>query len=147
MLARKVPKRAWQKLSAGAGAKGHRFYDWAVIDLTDPDVVVLPRRRRAPRAMRRSPTSLWLSATAPARYRPLHRPDDRRHRLRGRRRLVRARPWRPPGAPPGGTARWFSREDGLSGPTNSSKEPLTRRAADGNQRKGDAAARRQGGIG
>ncbi|MEV8562521.1 IS701 family transposase [Streptomyces sp. NPDC051917] len=35
-LARKVPKRAWQKLSAGSGAKGHRFYDWAVIDLTDP---------------------------------------------------------------------------------------------------------------
>lgn len=36
MLARKLLKRAWQKLSAGAGAKGHRFYDWAVIDLTDP---------------------------------------------------------------------------------------------------------------
>lgn len=36
MLARQVPKRAWQKLSAGAGAKGHRFYDWAVIDLTAP---------------------------------------------------------------------------------------------------------------
>ena len=35
-LARKVPKRAWQKLSSGVGAKGHRFYDWAVIDLTDP---------------------------------------------------------------------------------------------------------------
>lgn len=32
-LARKVPKRAWQKLSAGRGAKGQRFYDWAVIDL------------------------------------------------------------------------------------------------------------------
>lgn len=32
-LAKKVPKRAWQKLSAGTGAKGHRFYDWAVIDL------------------------------------------------------------------------------------------------------------------
>lgn len=31
-----VPKRAWQKLSAGRGAKGHRFYDWAVIDLPDP---------------------------------------------------------------------------------------------------------------
>lgn len=28
-----VPKRAWQKLSAGAGAKGNRVYDWAVIDL------------------------------------------------------------------------------------------------------------------
>jgi SRSO17 transposase len=35
-LARKLPKRAWQKLSAGAGAKGHRFYDWAAIDLPDP---------------------------------------------------------------------------------------------------------------
>ncbi|MFF4140849.1 IS701 family transposase [Streptomyces sp. NPDC001698] len=34
-LAAKVPKRAWQKLSAGAGAKGHRFYDWAVIDLVE----------------------------------------------------------------------------------------------------------------
>ena len=36
ILAKKVPKRAWQKLSAGTGAKGHRFYDWAVIDLADP---------------------------------------------------------------------------------------------------------------
>lgn len=35
-LARKVPKRAWQKLSAGHGAKGQRFYDWAVIELADP---------------------------------------------------------------------------------------------------------------
>lgn len=35
-LAAKIPKRAWQKLSAGAGAKGHRFYDWAVIDLAEP---------------------------------------------------------------------------------------------------------------
>jgi DDE superfamily endonuclease len=35
-LAAKLPKRAWQKLSAGAGARGHRFYDWAVIDLAEP---------------------------------------------------------------------------------------------------------------
>ncbi|MGW5465110.1 IS701 family transposase [Streptomyces sp. NPDC003996] len=34
-LAKKVPRRAWQKLSAGAGAKGPRYYDWAVIDLAD----------------------------------------------------------------------------------------------------------------
>ncbi len=34
-LAAKVPRRAWQKLSAGAGAKGHRFCDWAVIDLSE----------------------------------------------------------------------------------------------------------------
>jgi SRSO17 transposase len=32
-LADKLPKRAWQKLSAGAGAKGQRFSDRAHIDL------------------------------------------------------------------------------------------------------------------
>ncbi|MGW0580780.1 IS701 family transposase [Streptomyces sp. NPDC002920] len=35
VVAARVPKRAWQKLSAGTGAKGHRFYDWAVIDLAE----------------------------------------------------------------------------------------------------------------
>jgi hypothetical protein len=35
-LSKKLPKRAWQKLSAGAGAKGQRFYDWAHIDLPNP---------------------------------------------------------------------------------------------------------------
>ncbi|MFF3615177.1 IS701 family transposase [Streptomyces sp. NPDC002580] len=34
-LVKKVPRRAWQKLSAGRGAKGHRFYGWAVIDLAE----------------------------------------------------------------------------------------------------------------
>jgi SRSO17 transposase len=28
-LAAALPRRAWQRYSAGAGAKGHRFYDWA----------------------------------------------------------------------------------------------------------------------
>jgi SRSO17 transposase len=32
---KKVRKRAWQKLSAGRGAKGQRFHDWAVIDLVE----------------------------------------------------------------------------------------------------------------
>jgi hypothetical protein len=31
MLAARLPPRAWQRLSAGAGAKGHRYYDWAWI--------------------------------------------------------------------------------------------------------------------
>ncbi|MFI6274591.1 hypothetical protein [Streptomyces sp. NPDC050988] len=35
-LFKRLPKRAWQKVSAGRGAKGHRFYDWAVIDLAAP---------------------------------------------------------------------------------------------------------------
>jgi SRSO17 transposase len=35
-LAAKLPRRTWQKLSAGVDAKGHRYYDWAVNDLADP---------------------------------------------------------------------------------------------------------------
>jgi SRSO17 transposase len=35
MLARKLPPRAWQRLSAGPGAKGHRWYDWAWVSI-DP---------------------------------------------------------------------------------------------------------------
>lgn len=37
-LAGKLPKRAWQKLSAGAGSKGHRLYDWAA---STPPIPVL----------------------------------------------------------------------------------------------------------
>lgn len=48
-LVGKLPRRAWQKLSAGAGAKGHRFYHWAVINLTVPRPAIhqlLIRRNR-----------------------------------------------------------------------------------------------------
>jgi hypothetical protein len=31
-----LPKQAWQRLSAGAGAKGQRYYDWALITLHPP---------------------------------------------------------------------------------------------------------------
>ena len=31
-LAVLVPEQTWQKLSVGTGAKGERFYDWALID-------------------------------------------------------------------------------------------------------------------
>ncbi|WP_369141931.1 IS701 family transposase [Streptomyces sp. R44] len=36
VLAHSLPKKAWQRLSAGAGAKGHRFYDWAQVEITSP---------------------------------------------------------------------------------------------------------------
>jgi len=38
-LRKRVPARAWQRVSAGRGAKGHRFYDWAFVQLDpgDPD--------------------------------------------------------------------------------------------------------------
>ncbi|WP_316784797.1 IS701 family transposase [Streptomyces sasae] len=32
-LAARIPKRAWQRRSAGAGAKGERYYDWAQVDI------------------------------------------------------------------------------------------------------------------
>jgi len=54
-MAAKVPKRAWQKLSAGAGAKGHRFYDWAVVGLTEPR----PGSHRL--LIRRNPTTSELA--------------------------------------------------------------------------------------
>lgn len=34
-LAVRLPKRAWQRHSAGRGAKGERFYDWALVDTVD----------------------------------------------------------------------------------------------------------------
>jgi len=32
-LSRRLPRSAWQRRSAGAGAKGHRYYDWAWISI------------------------------------------------------------------------------------------------------------------
>jgi SRSO17 transposase len=37
-LAWRLPARAWQRLSAGPGAKGPRWYDWALIEITDAAV-------------------------------------------------------------------------------------------------------------
>jgi SRSO17 transposase len=35
-LAARVPAVSWQRLSAGAGAKGPRWYDWALLPLAEP---------------------------------------------------------------------------------------------------------------
>jgi hypothetical protein len=35
-LAVRLPASAWQRISAGPGAKGPRWYDWALIEVTDP---------------------------------------------------------------------------------------------------------------
>lgn len=32
-IAARLPKTAWQRLSVGAGAKGQRYYDWALITI------------------------------------------------------------------------------------------------------------------
>jgi SRSO17 transposase len=36
-LAARLPARVWARLSAGAGAKGDRVYDWALIDITETE--------------------------------------------------------------------------------------------------------------
>jgi len=35
-LAVRLPNKSWQRMSAGTGAKGDRWYDWALVDVTDP---------------------------------------------------------------------------------------------------------------
>lgn len=35
-FAARIPKRAWRRLSAGAGAKGERYGDWAEVDIHGP---------------------------------------------------------------------------------------------------------------
>jgi hypothetical protein len=41
-----LPRRAWQRLSGGAGAKGQRYYDWALIRLLTPAANPTRGRRR-----------------------------------------------------------------------------------------------------
>jgi SRSO17 transposase len=37
-LVNKLPARAWQRVSAGPGAKGPRWFDWALVEAADPAV-------------------------------------------------------------------------------------------------------------
>ncbi len=37
-LAARLPQSCWQRLSAGTGAKGERWYDWALVEVSDAAV-------------------------------------------------------------------------------------------------------------
>ena len=41
-----VPKAVWVRRSCGAGTKGERYYDWAVVTVTVKDVDAAARRSR-----------------------------------------------------------------------------------------------------
>jgi SRSO17 transposase len=43
-LAAAAPKRGWQRLSCGAGGKGHRLYDWLLIDPGSGEHTLMVRR-------------------------------------------------------------------------------------------------------
>lgn len=47
LAARKIPKRAWNRLSCGQGAKGPRVYDWALVATANPRHHLLVRRSLA----------------------------------------------------------------------------------------------------
>jgi SRSO17 transposase len=42
--AQQLPRNSWQRRACGIGAKGHRVYDWALIESTEPDHQYLIRR-------------------------------------------------------------------------------------------------------
>ncbi|MET8537899.1 IS701 family transposase [Streptomyces sp. NPDC005065] len=44
LAAKKIPKRAWNRLSCGQGAKGPRLYDWAMVATSSPRHHLLIRR-------------------------------------------------------------------------------------------------------
>ena len=46
-LAVTLPKGAWQRISCGDGAKGRRWYDWALIAASRPEISLLIRRHTA----------------------------------------------------------------------------------------------------
>ena len=58
-LAGKLPKRAWQRISCGDGAKGHRRYDWALVAMSRPEISLLIRQH----ASRPSELAFYLCHT------------------------------------------------------------------------------------
>ena len=58
-LADKLPKRAWQRISCGDGAKGHRWYDWALVAMSRPEISLLIRQH----ASRPSELAFYLCHT------------------------------------------------------------------------------------
>jgi hypothetical protein len=47
-----LPKGAWQGVSCGNGAKGLRWYDWALIGTSRPEITLLIRRHTSRRSER-----------------------------------------------------------------------------------------------
>ena len=61
-LAARLPRRAWQQLSAGDGAKGHRWYDWAWVTISNPGpghrYLLIRRNRSTGEQARKNPPSI-----------------------------------------------------------------------------------------
>lgn len=92
-VAGRLPATAWQRQSAGNGAKGPRYYDWAWIHIgTGSHRHLLVRRNRSTGRTRLLPV-LVTHRGAPFRSRPRRRcPLERRGALPGRQGPGRTRP-------------------------------------------------------
>lgn len=66
-LVARLPKRAWQRLSAGKGAKGHRYYDWAWITIAGGDDAPEGHRWLLVRRNRRTGELAYYRCYAPQR--------------------------------------------------------------------------------
>jgi hypothetical protein len=71
LLAHCLPKKAWQRLSAGEGAKGRRFYDWAQVEIDGPpgstghrSLLIRRNRHTGELAFYRTPPSSAVSGHA-----------------------------------------------------------------------------------
>jgi SRSO17 transposase len=68
-VAARLPGRAWQRYSAGQGAKGHRYYDWAWITISPGRsghrwLLIRRSRRTAELAFYRCYTPRWVPLAA-----------------------------------------------------------------------------------
>ena len=137
-----LPKRAWQRLSAGAGAKGERLYDWALLNLAPPpDTTVTGCWWLLARRHRRSGELAYYRcyAPSPVPLGELVRVAGRRwtveESLCATRRLV-ASP-----AKPGETRREVSGSDGLPGAERLRGPEHARKSAVGSRCSGRRAER------
>jgi hypothetical protein len=69
-LLKRVPARAWQCVSAGKGAKGHRHYDWAFVRLDHDRLAPDDQAGTHWLLVRRNRTSGELASTAASRPTP-----------------------------------------------------------------------------
>ena len=64
-LTARVPAAGWQVLSCGAGSKGPRLHDWALIGLDGPGRHLLVRRALAPNAKGELELAFFLCSAPP----------------------------------------------------------------------------------
>jgi hypothetical protein len=82
-LAARVPSGGWQQLSCGDGAKGPRFYDWALIATACPAYHLLVRRSLTSNGKGERELA-FFACNAPGRHHPCRTGHRSRRAVGGR---------------------------------------------------------------